>query len=507
VLDQIREDRDQVILSELIEALEEKTVEGNPDVEITGVSTDSREVRPGDLFVAVAGTAVDGHLYMEDALKRGAQVLVGETPPPHAGESAYVRVPCGRTAVAYLAEAFYGNPSRRLDVVGITGTNGKTSTLYLIRSILDAAGHSSSSVGTISYNVAGTTTTAGNTTPGPVDLSLAIKRAADAGHKYFVMEVSSHALDQRRVEALRFKVAIYTNLSLDHLDYHQSLEDYFDTKKHLFELLPSAAEGATAVICADDERCADVVAATTADVITFGLSEGADIRASNIKTTVSHTSFNVVTPSGKFSAKLKLLGRHSVYNALAATGACLGLGLDVPTIKKGLEELVIVPGRFERIREGQQLEVIVDYAHTPEALKSLLESARTICKGKLILVFGAGGNRDRSKRPEMGSLAADLADFTVVTSDNPRKEDPYRIVLDIEIGFQRRGKERSHDYLVIVDRREAIEEALNAAEIGDIVIIAGKGHETQQIFKDEIIEFDDRVVVRNWLQSMSKSEK
>ena len=489
----------------MTESLEEKKIEGDADVEITGVSTDSRTIEPGNLFIAVAGTVADGHRFMGDALKRGAVALAGETEAPRAGEAAYIQTPDGRLAAALLAEAFQGYPSRELTIVGITGTNGKTSTLYLVRSILDAAGLPSSAVGTVSYSIGGATVPAINTTPGPVELSAAMRQAVDAGHKHFVMEVSSHALDQRRVEALRFKVAVFTNLSLDHLDYHETLDEYFDAKKHLFELLHD--EGATAVVCADDERCADIVAATSADIVTFGLSEGADIRASNIKTTVSHTSFDATTPQGDFSVTLKLLGRHSVYNALAATGACLGLGVDIETIKKGLEKLVIVPGRFERIRAGQRLEVIVDYAHTPEALKSLLESARSICKGKLIIVFGAGGDRDRSKRPEMGMLAADLADFSVVTSDNPRNEDPYRIVLDIEIGFQRRGKERGQHYLVIVDRREAIEEALNAAEIGDIVLIAGKGHETYQVFKDGTVEFDDRAVVRDWLQSMSKIEK
>ncbi len=493
-------------LSKLTEPLKEKKIEGDAGIEITGVSTDSRTIEPGNLFVAVTGTLADGHRFMEEALKRGAVALAGHTEAPRAGEAAYIQTPDGRLAAALLAEAFHGYPSRDLDIVGITGTNGKTSTLYLVRSILDAAGLPSSSVGTISYCIGDETSPAVNTTPGPVELSAAMRRAVDAGHKYFVMEVSSHALDQRRVEAIRFKVAVFTNLSLDHLDYHESIDEYFDAKKRLFELLRD--EGATAVICADDERCADIVAASSsADVVTFGLSEGADIRAANVKTSVSHTSFDATTPQGAFSAEMKLLGRHSVYNALAATGACLGLGVDIETIKRGLEELVIVPGRFERIRAGQRLEVIVDYAHTPEALKSLLESARSICKGKLIVVFGAGGDRDRSKRPQMGSLAADLADFTVVTSDNPRSEDPYRIVLDIEIGFQRRGRERGQHYLVIVDRREAIEEALNAAEIGDIVLIAGKGHETYQVFKEETIEFDDRAVVRGWLHSMSKGEK
>jgi UDP-N-acetylmuramoyl-L-alanyl-D-glutamate--2,6-diaminopimelate ligase len=340
-----------------------------------------------------------------------------------------------------------------------------------------------------------------------VELSAALRRAVDAGHHYFVMEVSSHALHQYRVEALRFKVAVYTNLSLDHLDYHHSIDEYFKAKRHLFELLPEDVPGTRAVICADDMYSGQIADAARADKLTFGIANQADIRARNVKTTLSRTSFDITTPAGEFSVELKLLGRHSVYNSLAATGAALALGIEIPTIKKGLESLVIVPGRFERIREGQALEVVVDYAHTPEALKLLLESGRSICKGKLIVVFGAGGDRDRSKRPEMGKIVATLADFAVVTSDNPRSEDPYTIALDLEIGFQKSGKERGQDYLVIVDRREAIEEALATAEAGDLVIIAGKGHETYQIFKDETIDFDDREVVRNWLRQMSKGEK
>lgn len=494
-------------LSKLAESLEEKTVEGNADAEVTGLSIDSREVRPGNLFIAVAGNTDDGHRYMGHALEHGAVALVGETSPLDVGNAAFIKVPNSRIAAAFLAEAFYERPSQRLDVVGITGTNGKSSTLYLIESVLNAAGHLTSSVGTISYSVGGTTTPALNTTPGPVELSSALRRAVDAGHKYFIMEVSSHALHQYRVEALRFKVAVYTNLSLDHLDYHQSLDEYFNAKRHLFELLSNQPNDAHAVICADDDRSKQIAAATVANKLTFGIREQADIRAHNLKITTSHTSFDVTTPHGDFSATLKLLGRHSVYNALAATGAGIALGIDIPTIKSGLEALVIVPGRFERIREGQPLEVIVDYAHTPEALKLLLESARSMCKGKLILVFGAGGDRDRSKRPAMGKLAASLTDFAIVTSDNPRSEDPYRIALDIEIGFQKMGKERGQHYLVIVDRREAIEEALSTAEVGDIVLIAGKGHETYQVFKDKTMEFDDRAVVRAWLRSMSKLER
>jgi UDP-N-acetylmuramoyl-L-alanyl-D-glutamate--2,6-diaminopimelate ligase len=494
-------------LSVLLGELERKTVEGSVDVEIAGISTDSRTVQPGDLFIAISGNAEDGHKYLGEALRRGAAALVGETVLLDQIETPFVVVPNSRIAAAYLAEAFYGNPSRELDVVGITGTNGKSSTLYLIRSILEAAGIKSSGIGTICYSVAGKTAPALNTTPGPIELSAALRQAADAGNTCFVMEVSSHALHQYRVEALQFKVAVYTNLSLDHLDYHHSIDEYFKAKQHLFELLPENVPGTAAVICADDVYSEQIAAATTVDTVTFGIESPADICAHNVNTSLSRTSFDITSPQGEFSVELKLLGRHSVYNSLAATGAALALGIDVPTIKRGLEALIVVPGRFERIREGQALEVVVDYAHTPEALKLLLESSRSLCKGKLILVFGAGGDRDRSKRPEMGKLAATLTDFAIVTSDNPRTEDPYRIALDLEIGFQKSGKERGQDYLVIIDRREAIEEALASAEAGDLVIIAGKGHETYQVFKDKTVEFDDRAVVRDWLQHMFKTEK
>ncbi|UCD58746.1 MAG: UDP-N-acetylmuramoyl-L-alanyl-D-glutamate--2,6-diaminopimelate ligase, partial [Candidatus Hydrogenedentota bacterium] len=420
------------------------------------------------------------------------------------GETVFIKVPNSRIASAFLAESFYDHPSGQLDVVGITGTNGKSSTLYLIRSVLDAAGLPSSGIGTISYSVGGITEKAHNTTPGPVELSSALRRAVDAGHRHFIMEVSSHALHQYRVEALQFKVAVFTNLSLDHLDYHQSLHEYFSAKRHLFELLSNGNKGRYAVICADDARSEEIAAATTASKITFGITKQADICARNPEITPSRTSFDVTTPNGDFSLRLKLLGLHSVYNALAAAGACIALGIDIPTVKSGLEALELVPGRFERICKGQPFEVIVDYAHSPEAVRLVLESARSICKGKLILVFGAGGDRDRKKRPEMGKLAASLADFTIVTSDNPRSEDPYRIALDIEIGFQKKGKERGPHYLVILDRREAIEEALATAEAGDVVIIAGKGHETYQIFKDRTVEFDDTAVARAWLRSMTK---
>jgi len=494
-------------LSTLLDALPESAIVGNPDVDITGIATDSRKVTPGSLFIAVAGTAEDGHRFMEDAVARGAVALVGETQPSEAQGAVFIKVPNSRIGAAFLAEAFYEFPSRKLEVVGITGTNGKSSTLYLTRSVLEAAGLSSSGIGTICYSIGGSTQPARNTTPGPIELSSSLRRAVDAGDKYVIMEVSSHALHQFRVEALQFKVAVYTNLSLDHLDYHRSLDEYFTAKRHLFELLSKTPGDPCAVISADDARSEDIAAATTARKLTFGVTKPADICARNVEIASSHTAFDIVTPDGEFSVMLKLLGRHSVYNALAATGACMALGIELPAIKRGLEALSLVPGRFERICEGQPFEVIIDYAHTPEALKLLLESARSICKGKVIVVFGAGGDRDRSKRPEMGKLAASLADFTIVTSDNPRSEDPYTIALDIEIGFQKKGKERGQNYLVIIDRREAIEEALATAEAGDLVIIAGKGHETYQIFKDKTIEFDDKAIARTWLQSMSKLER
>ncbi|GAB4337617.1 MAG: UDP-N-acetylmuramoyl-L-alanyl-D-glutamate--2,6-diaminopimelate ligase [Candidatus Abyssubacteria bacterium] len=494
-------------LSKLLESLREKTMDGRTDPEITGVSTDSREVRSGHLFIAIAGSTEDGHRYVKQAIEKGAVAVVGEHLSAEPGsEAVWVRVPNSRIAAAFLAEAYYGYPSRELDLVGITGTNGKSSTLYLTRSVLDAAGVSSSAIGTICYSVAGETEQARNTTPGPVHISSALRRAVDAGNKYFVMEVSSHALHQYRVEALQFKVGVYTNLSLDHLDYHKSMDEYFNAKRHLFELLKDETGASCAVISADDARSGEIAAATKAPKITFGIHKVADIRAENIQLASSHTRFDIRTSRGTFPVTLKLLGRHSVYNALAAAGVCMALDIDLQTIKEGLEALELVPGRFERIAEGQPFEVIVDYAHTPEAMELLLKSARSICRGKLIVVFGAGGDRDRSKRPLMGKLAASHADFTVITSDNPRSEDPYRIALDVEIGFQRVGKERGQNYLVMIDRREAIEEALATAEAGDIVVIAGKGHETYQVFRDGTVEFDDRAIARAWLKSMSKRD-
>lgn len=491
----------------LLSELEQKEIRGSVDVEITGIATDSRKVQKGDLFIAIAGTREDGSRYVDDAVRREASAVAGEAGIREIPGVSTIIVPDSRLAAAYLAEAFHGHPSSQIELVGITGTNGKSSTLYLIRSVLDEAGISSSGVGTICYSIGGKTEAALNTTPGPVELSSALRKAVDAGHTHFVMEVSSHALHQYRVEALQFTVAVYTNLSLDHLDYHSTMDEYFNAKRHLFELLSRNPNARCAVICADDARGEDIAATARVDKLTFGIHHPADISASNIEISSSYTAFDIATPSGEVPLTLKLLGRHSVYNAMAAAGACIALGIDLPTIQKGLERLDIVPGRFERVSEGQPFEVIVDYAHTPEAIKLLLDSARSVCKGKLIVVFGAGGDRDRSKRPEMGKLVAGVADFSVITSDNPRSEDPYRIALDIEIGFQKTGKERGQHYLVIIDRREAIEEALATAEAGDMVIIAGKGHETYQVFKDKTVEFDDRAIAAAWLQSMNRTEK
>jgi UDP-N-acetylmuramoyl-L-alanyl-D-glutamate--2,6-diaminopimelate ligase len=493
-------------LSDLLKEIAEVKIFGDPLVEITGIASDSRKVQKGFLFLAISGTAEDGRRYVDDALRNGATAIVGEDVSAIDGATV-VSVPKSRLAAAFISEAFYGYPSRHLDMIGITGTNGKSSTLYLIRSILDAAGISSSGIGTISYSIAGENQPAVNTTPGPVDLSMAIRKTVDAGNTHFVMEVSSHALHQYRVEAIQFAVAVYTNLSLDHLDYHATMDEYFNAKRHLFELLSKSSRAQCGVISADDVRGKDIAAATKGATLTFGIQNPADIAAEDIDVAATHTSFTIATPKGKSPVKLQLLGRHSIYNALAAAATGIALDIDIPTIRNGLERLEIVPGRFERVTEGQPFEVIVDYAHTPDALRLLLESASSLCKGKLIVVFGAGGDRDRSKRPEMGKIVASIADFAVVTSDNPRSEDPYRIALDIEIGFQKTGKERGQNYLIIIDRREAIEEALTTAEAGDIVVIAGKGHETYQIFKDRTIGFDDKAVARAWLQSMNKPEK
>ncbi len=467
--------------------------DGGREFTITAVTEDSRRVCRGALFVAVRGAHADGHDHAEKAVKAGATAILGDREGIKELHGVpYVRFATPRRAAGIIAHALSGNPTRDMTVIGITGTNGKSSTAYLTQAVLQQAGHPTANFGTLGYEIAGAMHNAPHTTPFGEELALLFMQARDAGHTHVVMEVSSHALDQDRVAGIHFTAGAFTNLSQDHLDYHQDMEHYLRAKLRFFELVEGA--GCFTVVNADDPVAPHFVDASRGRCITFG--NAGDCRAAHIRPEVASTRFTLHTPWGSTPVTLRLAGRHNVWNALCAAAITGGLGIPLDAIAEGLGALTRVPGRFEAVDAGQDFHVIVDYAHTEDGLRNVLEAARALCRGRIITVFGCGGDRDKGKRPKMGATAARLSDFCVVTSDNPRTEDPHRILLDIEVGLQREGKRKNEDYLVIESREEAIRAAIGMARAGDLVMIAGKGHETYQIAGDQRIPFDDREAAR-----------
>lgn len=471
-------------------------VEALDSLEITGVVEDSRLAKPGTLFVASAGEHVDGHAFIPDAVARGAVAVIGTQPVATVAVSVpYFQVADARKAAAWAAHVFHGEPSRDLQVIGVTGTNGKTSTVHLIHHILQAAGHRVAQFGTLGYVFEDGEVAAAHTTPFGTELAALFARARDTGHSHVVMEVSSHALAQERVAGIYFDCAAFTNLTQDHLDFHGDMESYCQAKLLLFERLP--AETGLGVVNLEDPTAPRFRSACAGKSLGYG--KGGDCRASKVRLDFSGTHFNLMTPWGKTTVSMRLLGRHNMANALCAATVCGGLGVALEDIAEGLGALEAVPGRFEAVICGQPFYVVVDYAHTDDGLKNVLMAARKLTEGEVIVVFGCGGDRDRGKRPKMGAVAAELADFCVLTSDNPRTEDPHRILLDIEVGMQRMGKSKHDDYLVIEDREEAIHTAIRRAKSGDLVLIAGKGHEDYQIRGTERLHFDDRETARKLL--------
>ena len=475
-------------LRELLRGVKTIEIDADPDAEIEGVAHDSRKVRPGYLFVCITGFRHDGHDFIPDAVSRGARIILSEKRLPPMDGVGRVRVEDSREALAIIASNFWRNPSSKLKVIGITGTNGKTTTSYLIRSILSRSGLRPALIGTIRYELGDKLLPAPNTTPDPIELQRLMGEAIGLGLKSVVMEVSSHGLQLRRVDGVRFDVGVFSNLSRDHLDFHGTFESYREAKLRLFDLLKPDGK---AVINADDPS-ADIfarrAASNGADVVRFGLRcGGADVTASDIRFSIAGTSFVLHTPSGDVEVDLKLPGEYNVYNAMAAAAAAAAVGIGVEAIKEGLEAVTSVPGRFERVDLGQGFGVIIDYAHTPDALERLLRAVRKLTEGRVISVFGCGGDRDKGKRPEMGRISAELADHTIVTSDNPRSEDPMEIIEQIVAGMP-----PGSSYEVIPDRFEAIGRAIRMARPGDCVVIAGKGHEDYQIIGDERIPFSDR---------------
>ncbi len=481
-------------LSELLEALEAPRTNSDLNIKIAGLTQNSRQVLRDSLFVAIRGEKTDGHLFIEDAVKAGAAAVVCEEADFPVHGAAKIVVPDSRTALALLADAFYGHPSRALRVIGITGTNGKTTVAYLVRNALARAEINSGLIGTIEYRVDGRTIPAERTTPDPVLVNSLLAEMVARGCGVAVMEVSSHAIDQKRVEAIRFDVAVFTNLTQDHLDYHGDLESYLEVKARLFKMLEERPDDPTpkrAVVNVDDPRASCIIEAACVPVITFGLERSADVRAVDVRLGTGGCSFTAVTPRGALPVPMTLIGRYNVSNALATIAVGLALDLDLDAVAAGIADTSCVPGRLEFIENDRGFTVVVDYAHTDDALKNVLTSLREITTGRIITVFGCGGDRDPGKRPRMGAVVNRLSDFSIVTSDNPRSEEPDAIIAEILAAY-----ETEDAYVVEPDRRAAIERAIALARPDDTVLIAGKGHETYQQFRNQTIVFDDREVAR-----------
>jgi len=493
-------------LNDLLPEISAKEVYGPTELSVEGITYDSRQVKPGYIFVAISGYAEDGNSYVPQALEAGASVIVSSNrierlarPSKWGGSATQIVVGNPRKALAKLATVFYDHPSDKLDVIGITGTNGKTTVSYLIEAIFQENGAKVGVLGTIAYRLGDKILPAPITTPQSSDLQEILRKLVDEEFTTVVMEVSSHALSLDRVEGCEFDSAVFTNLSREHLDFHNSMEEYLRAKIKLFSALGKDARKEReklAFLNLDDPSTEEIIQSTEAKIITYGIEKEADVVAKGIRLNLDKITFNLVSPSGELKISLPLIGRYNVYNALAASAVALGQGISLGTIKRGLEKISSIPGRFERIDYGQPFTVIVDYAHTDEALRKLLEACRELKPRRIITVFGCGGDRDRGKRPLMGEVAIDLSDYVIVTADNPRSEDPERIALDIEVGIKRKGK---GNYQTIIDRFQAIEKALSMAEKGDLVAIAGKGHEQYQIFRDRRVHFDDREVARKIL--------
>jgi UDP-N-acetylmuramoyl-L-alanyl-D-glutamate--2,6-diaminopimelate ligase len=462
---------------------------------IEGLEYDSRRVQPGYLFFAFPGARTDGRQFANDALARGAAAVASESEAPEPLQGRWIRLEHGRQALSLAARNFYGRPDERLGLTGITGTNGKTTTGFLIDSVLRAAGHTTALIGTIEYHLAGRVLPAVNTTPESLDLVRIFDELLRAGGSHATMEVSSHALELGRVYGLRFHTAVFSNLTRDHLDFHGTMEAYFAAKQKLFE----GAGGPPpefAVINRDDGYGRRLKLHPKTKALFYGLGADSDLRARHISSGFQGLRFDVQFGKVRFAVESPLIGRINVYNILAACGTGLSYGIAPETIARGIAQLRAVPGRFERVDEGQPFVVAVDYAHTDDALRNVIAVARSLDPKRVITLFGCGGDRDRTKRPLMGQAAAEASDFVVLTSDNPRSEDPLTIMNDALVGVRRVDV----PHIVEPDRATAIARALKEAREGDIVILAGKGHETYQVLKDKTIPFDDRAVAREVLK-------
>ena len=462
---------------------------------ITGIAYDSRSVQPGQVFVALKGVRADGATFARQAVERGAIAVIAEQPLPDLG-APVLQVTDARLALAELSADFHGHPSERMRVVGITGTNGKTTTAHLVASIFEAAHMKCGVIGTVAHRVGDEVRESSHTTPEAPDVQQLLHEMVDRGCAACAMEVSSHALALRRVDGTTFSAGVFTNLTRDHLDFHNDMEEYFQAKRRLFEMLPA---GAPALINVDDPRGTAVVEAS-ARPVTFAINRAADITPGPLSFSIDGLEFDIRTPRGTLRVRSKLVGRPNVYNILAAASTAVALDLPFDAIEKGLQALDAVPGRFEVVSSARDgITVVVDYAHTDDALRNLLETARPLARARVITLFGCGGERDRTKRPLMGAVASRLSDVLVVTSDNPRHEDPRRIIEEIQRGITPDTRKEGAELFAIADRRAAIAKAIEVARPGDMVLLAGKGHEKYQVLGDEQLPFDDVAIAREML--------
>lgn len=484
-------------LSVLLRGAEATLPDSADRIEIQQVTCDSRKVQKGALFFALHGAKADGNAFIGDAVKRGAAAVVSEEQAPEKlfGRTAWVQVRDARKALAITAANFFEHPANSLQLVAITGTNGKTTTTSLVDAIIKASGAKTGLFGTIAYHTPLGDYPAPNTTPESVDLQGFFAEIRDAGGKYAVLEASSHSLSMDRLWGCHFQAAAFTNLTREHMDYHKTFEDYFAAKRRLFE--GTGAGAPEVAVLNTDDGYGKQLAGLAKSTVTYGLESDADITTRKFHLSFEGLHFTAQTPNGKLEVTSRLVGRINVYNLLAAIGAAQALGLSNEVIEKGIRDLESVSGRFQRVDQGQPFLVIVDYAHTDDALENLIRTARELNpKGRIITLFGCGGLKDRTKRPVMGEVAGRLSDLTILSSDNPRTEDPLKIISDIVVGLQKtNGK-----YLIEPDREKAIGMAMDEARASDIVLLAGKGHESYQILADRTLEFDDRDMARRALR-------
>lgn len=468
----------------------ESEVSGNADIEISGIAYDSRRVEPGYLFIAIKGFETDGHKYIESAIKNGAVAVLGED--DRICECTYVKTKNSRKAMALCAAEFYDHPERKLKIIGITGTNGKTTTTYLVRQIMMLKGLRCDLIGTNQTIICDEAIESSRTTPESLDLFAAFAKMADCGGEYVVMEVSSHSLELERVHGITFETAVLTNITQDHLDFHKTMDNYAMAKAKLF------AVSKTAAINKDDDYAEKIMKTAGRDIVTYSIDSPSDVQAQNLRMSERGVIFDISMGQQVHEMRLGIPGKFSVYNALAAICACKNIGMEISDIEKGLVLAKSVKGRIEVVHTSTPYTVIIDYAHTPDGLENIISAVKDFAKGRVITVFGCGGNRDATKRPKMGKIAEELSDIAVVTSDNPRCEEPLAIINDILKGMKK------DNHVVVENRREAISHALEIARENDIIILAGKGHETYQEIEHIKYDFDERNVVKEILNGRDK---